>query len=138
MNILTLQLRGCVVIPQTRHSARAARSKARSGIQETVWYQRLLDPGSRPVSRGLAGMTNYDTVYHLMVQTVLYRTERFFLTPSRWSLSLGSARDRSRVGREEGKFFINFLATDPSSTQGFAVSSGPCGLSQTGEDERSF
>ena len=48
--------RGCVVIPQTRHSGRATHSKAspprriKSGIQKIVSYRGLLDPGSRPVS----------------------------------------------------------------------------------------
>jgi hypothetical protein len=31
---------------------------ASSGIQNTKLFQRFLDPGPRPVSRGLAGMTN--------------------------------------------------------------------------------
>jgi hypothetical protein len=37
------------------------------GIQEMASSRVLPDPGSRPVSRGLAGMTNCDTASKLMV-----------------------------------------------------------------------
>jgi hypothetical protein len=36
---------------------------ARPGIQETGKIQIILDPGSHPALRDLAGMTNYDTAF---------------------------------------------------------------------------
>jgi hypothetical protein len=47
----------CVSIRKTCHSGRAMLCIARSGIQ----FYKFLDPGSRPLQRVLAGMTNFNT-----------------------------------------------------------------------------